>query len=58
MDEQTHPATATLIAPEASANGTLTAEQQSIEQLAVRLGLGRAGYRKRRAVRVRPRVHR
>src|SRR5262249_42766215 len=43
MDEHTHPAaaTVTLFALEASANGTLTAEQQRIEQLAVRLGLGR-----------------
>src|SRR5436305_11567235 len=44
MDEHTHPATQTitLFAAEASANGTMTAEQQRVAQLATRLGLGGA----------------
>src|SRR5215471_3435730 len=42
MDEPTHTATVTLFAPEASPNGTLTAEQQHVEQVAARLGLGGA----------------
>jgi MoxR-like ATPase len=33
---------ATLFAPEASANGTMPAERQRVEELAARLGLGRA----------------
>jgi MoxR-like ATPase len=40
MDEHTRPATATLFAPETSANGAAT-ERQRIEQLATRLGLDR-----------------
>jgi hypothetical protein len=44
MDEQTHPATetVTLFAPVPSANGTMAAERQRIEELAAELGLGRA----------------
>ncbi|HKB36042.1 MAG TPA: hypothetical protein VKD72_06280, partial [Gemmataceae bacterium] len=42
MDEPTHTVTVTLFAPEASPNGTLTAEQQHVEQVAARLGLGGA----------------
>jgi MoxR-like ATPase len=43
MDEHTNPVTemVTLFASEAPANGTLPAEQQHVEQLAARLGLGR-----------------
>jgi MoxR-like ATPase len=44
MDEHTHPASEaiTLFAPGASADGAVTAEEQRVEQLAARLGLGRA----------------
>jgi MoxR-like ATPase len=44
MHEPTRPTTETitLFAPLASANGTVTTEQQRVEQLAARLGLGRA----------------
>src|SRR5262249_28869958 len=43
MDEHTYPTTeaVTLFAPRASTNGTVAAEQQRVEQLAVGLGLGR-----------------
>lgn len=42
MDTHTHPAseTVTLFALETSANGTVTDEQQRVEQLAAQLGLG------------------
>src|SRR5579872_3002715 len=44
MNEYTHPTTeaVTLFASAATANGTVAAEQQHIEKLAARLGLGRA----------------
>src|SRR5947209_14634770 len=44
MAEHTHPTaeTVTLFAPEPSANGTVTAERQRVEQLAAQMGLGRA----------------
>src|ERR1041384_7759510 len=44
MDKHTHPGTGmiTLFGPEASANGNVPAEQERIDQLAARLGLGRA----------------
>src|SRR5437764_14651446 len=44
MKEHDHPATemVTLFAAEAAAEGGLIAEQQRVEQLAARLGLGRA----------------
>src|SRR5438445_12343778 len=44
MDEHLQPVkeTITLFAAEASASGTMTAEQQGVEQLAAQLGLGGA----------------
>src|SRR5438093_1524937 len=44
MDEHTNAVKelVTLFAPQAPANGTASAEQQHVEQLAARLGLGRA----------------
>jgi MoxR-like ATPase len=44
MDEHSNPVKelVTLFAPEAPANGTVTAEQRHVEQLAAQMGLGRA----------------
>src|SRR5262245_62980435 len=42
MDMHPQPETVTLFAPQASADGTVTAEQQCVEEFAARLGLGAA----------------